>query len=133
MGDVGDLAGLAQAHAGVRDIDDVQARLGHELSDCLWSIPVLADRCGTDLEAEFIGNTRGRVGHVCAELEKQPTPVQRRRLPRTEAIGHDGRPRGRRRPWSGIAPVAGGIGDTACGAWATGCGPVPTPGWLRRS
>ena len=42
VGDVGDLAKLIQAHAGVRDIDDCQAKLGHELSDCLWSIIVLA-------------------------------------------------------------------------------------------
>jgi NTP pyrophosphatase (non-canonical NTP hydrolase) len=35
VGDVGDLAKLIQAHAGVRSIDDCQSKLGHELSDCL--------------------------------------------------------------------------------------------------
>src|SRR3546814_6876781 len=35
VGDVGDLAKLIQAHAGVRDIDDYKTKLGHELSDCL--------------------------------------------------------------------------------------------------
>lgn len=44
MGDVGDLAKLIQANAGVRNIDDVKAKLGHELSDCLWSIIVLANK-----------------------------------------------------------------------------------------
>ena len=54
MGDVGDLAKLIQADAGVRTIDDVKAKLGHELSDCLWSIFVLANKCGIDLNAGLI-------------------------------------------------------------------------------
>jgi NTP pyrophosphatase (non-canonical NTP hydrolase) len=70
VGDVGDLAKLIQAHAGVRDIDDHRARLGHELSDCLWSIIVLANKCGIDLEAEFAKNTRELVEFVSGELEK---------------------------------------------------------------
>ncbi len=68
VGDVGDLAKLVQAHAGVRDIDDCQAKLGHELSDCLWSIIVLADKCGIDLEAEFASNTQALMAHVSREL-----------------------------------------------------------------
>jgi NTP pyrophosphatase (non-canonical NTP hydrolase) len=70
MGDVGDLAKLIQAHAGVRQIDDCKAKLGHELSDCLWSILVLAHKCGIDLEAEFSRNTRELIAHVSGELEK---------------------------------------------------------------
>ena len=70
MGDVGDLAKLIQAHAGVRDIDDCKAKLGHELSDCLWSIMVLAHKCGVDLEAEFVRNTREIAAHVSGELGK---------------------------------------------------------------
>lgn len=70
MGDVGDLAKLVQAHAGVRAIDDVQARLGHELSDCLWSILVLANKCGVDLQAEFVRNTAEISGYVSGELRK---------------------------------------------------------------
>jgi NTP pyrophosphatase (non-canonical NTP hydrolase) len=70
VGDVGDLAKLIQAHAVVRTIDDCKAKLGHELSDCLWSIMVLAHKCGIDLEAEFVSNTRGLIEHVTGELEK---------------------------------------------------------------
>jgi NTP pyrophosphatase (non-canonical NTP hydrolase) len=70
VGDVGDLAKLIQAHAGVRDIDDRHAKLGHELSDCLWSILVLADKCGVDLQAEFVRNTREISEHVSGELAK---------------------------------------------------------------
>jgi len=73
MGDVGDLAKLVQAHAGVRDIDDVEARLGHELSDCLWSIMVLANKCGVDLQAAFLRNTGELIAHVSGELGKSPS------------------------------------------------------------
>lgn len=70
VGDVGDLAKLIQAHAGVRDIDDCKAKLGHELSDCLWSILILANKCGIDLEAEFVRNTEELVAYVSGELGK---------------------------------------------------------------
>jgi NTP pyrophosphatase (non-canonical NTP hydrolase) len=70
MGDVGDLAKLIQADAGVRTIDDVKAKLGHELSDCLWSIFVLANKCGIDLEAEFVRNTSEIAEYVSGELRK---------------------------------------------------------------
>ena len=68
VGDVGDLAKLIQANAGVRDIDDCKAKLGHELSDCLWSILVLANKCGIDLEAEYSRNTRELIEFVSKEL-----------------------------------------------------------------
>jgi NTP pyrophosphatase (non-canonical NTP hydrolase) len=70
VGDVGDLAKLIQAHAGVRSIDDRQSKLGHELSDCLWSIIVLANKCGIDLEAEFVKNNREIAEYISGELGK---------------------------------------------------------------
>lgn len=70
MGDVGDLAKLIQAHAGVRTIEGHEAKLGHELSDCLWSILVLAHKCGVDLQAEFVTNTREISAHLSGELAK---------------------------------------------------------------
>ena len=69
MGDVGDLAKLIQANAGIRKIDDCKAKLGHELSDCLWSIMVLANKCGIDLEAEYSRNTRELMDYVSGELD----------------------------------------------------------------
>jgi len=69
VGDVGDLAKLIQANAGIRNIDDCRAKLGHELSDCLWSIIVLANKCGIDLEAEFVRNTRELAEYVSSELD----------------------------------------------------------------
>jgi len=68
VGDVGDLAKLIQANAGIRNIDDCRAKLGHELSDCLWSILVLAHKCSIDLEAAFVKNTGELVDHVRGEL-----------------------------------------------------------------
>lgn len=70
MGDVGDLAKLIQANAGVREIDDCKAKLGHELADCLWSILVLANKCGIDLEAEYSRNTGELMEYVSGQLEK---------------------------------------------------------------
>lgn len=69
VGDVGDLAKLIQAHAGVRKIDDCKGKLGHELSDCLWSIMVLAHKCGIDLQAEYCKNTGELIEHVSNQLE----------------------------------------------------------------
>lgn len=57
VGDVGDLAKLIQAHAGVRGTrpaEEVRVDIAHELADCLWSVIVLADETGVDLEAAFI-------------------------------------------------------------------------------
>lgn len=46
--DVGDLAVLVQRAAGIRA--DAEGELAHELSDCLWSVIVLADALGCALE-----------------------------------------------------------------------------------
>lgn len=54
VGDVGDLMKLIMAKEGVRDIENVDEKLAHELSDCLWCILVLADKYGIDLEQSFM-------------------------------------------------------------------------------
>ena len=51
---MGDLAKLIQAREGVRVVENLDARLGHELADVLWSVIVLADRCGVELERAFL-------------------------------------------------------------------------------
>ena len=53
MKDVGDLAMLVQASQGVRQVPNLDKALGHELSDCLWSVIALADRLGINLETAF--------------------------------------------------------------------------------
>ena len=54
MGDVGDLMKLVLAKDGVRDIENVDKKLEHELADCLWSILVLAKEYNIDLEKAFM-------------------------------------------------------------------------------
>lgn len=52
--DVGALMKLTMAKQGLRDVAEVDAKLAHELSDCLWSVLVLAQLHGVDLEKEFL-------------------------------------------------------------------------------
>ncbi|GMA22318.1 hypothetical protein GCM10025864_00770 [Luteimicrobium album] len=53
VGDVGDLAKHALGKAGVRPREDLDEAVAHELADCLWSLCVLADAYGVDLEDAF--------------------------------------------------------------------------------
>lgn len=52
--DIGELNELVMAKEGMRHVDDADAKLAHELADCLWSILVLADNYSVDLEAEYL-------------------------------------------------------------------------------
>lgn len=52
--DVGDLMKLVMAKSGIRYVDAVDKKLGHELADCLWSILVLSKMYGIDLQKEFL-------------------------------------------------------------------------------
>lgn len=54
VGDVGDLAKLIIAENGKRNIPDSREKLEHELSDCLWSVIVLAHLHDIDLERSFL-------------------------------------------------------------------------------
>lgn len=63
--DVGALMKLVMAKNGRRDVPDVDAKLAHELSDCLWSVLVLAKLYDVDLEKEFLktmSELEGRLG-----------------------------------------------------------------------
>lgn len=53
VGDVGDLVKLAMAKSGARQIEDTDRKFAHELSDCLWSVLVIAKLYDVDLEKEF--------------------------------------------------------------------------------
>lgn len=52
-GDFGDLMKLVMAKENMRQIDDVDKKLKHELADCLWSILVIAEHYEVDLDTEF--------------------------------------------------------------------------------
>jgi NTP pyrophosphatase (non-canonical NTP hydrolase) len=54
VGDVGNLSKIIMAKHGLRAMDDIDNKLAHELSDCLWSVLVLANKYGINLSKEFI-------------------------------------------------------------------------------
>ncbi|HSW98411.1 MAG TPA: hypothetical protein VLF71_01090 [Candidatus Saccharimonadales bacterium] len=68
VGDVGDLSKIIMAKHGLRDMDDVDAKLAHELSDCLWSVLVLASEYKIDLAAEFMKTMDQLDARVDAEM-----------------------------------------------------------------
>jgi len=54
VGDVGDLVKLVMAQNGRRNIPDAKSKLAHELADCLWSVIILAEAHGVNLEEAFL-------------------------------------------------------------------------------
>lgn len=54
VGDVGDLQKLIMAKENLRDIEDVDYKLGKELADCLWAIMIIANYYNVDLEKQFV-------------------------------------------------------------------------------
>jgi NTP pyrophosphatase (non-canonical NTP hydrolase) len=54
-GDFGDLMKIIMAKENLRDMADVDGRLGHELADCLLALLTIASYYGIDLENEFHG------------------------------------------------------------------------------
>lgn len=54
VGDVGDLMKIVMAKEGYRSMENIDIKLKHELSDCLWCLLVLADNYGIDLKQEFL-------------------------------------------------------------------------------
>lgn len=68
VGDVGDLSKIIMAKNGHRSMENIDKKLRHELSDCLWSIIVLADHYGIDLESQFIQSMDELEARVDKEL-----------------------------------------------------------------
>ncbi|GAA2152300.1 MULTISPECIES: MazG nucleotide pyrophosphohydrolase domain-containing protein [Glycomyces] len=73
VGDVGDLMRQVQVAEGIRSYPGGRAALEHELADCLWSVLMLADRYGVDLESAF-ANTMAQmetriVARIAAKTE----------------------------------------------------------------
>ncbi len=54
VGDVGDLMKLVMAKEGIREIENADEKMKHELADCLFSIFILARNYGVDLEKAFL-------------------------------------------------------------------------------
>lgn len=68
VGDVGDLSKLIMAKDGLRAMDDIDTKLAHELSDCLWSVIVLANKYRINLAEEFIGTMDNLEKRIDSEL-----------------------------------------------------------------
>ena len=71
VGDVGDLMKIIMAKNGVRDIDQVDEKLAHELSDCLWSIIILARLYNIDLEQVFMRTMNDIEKHIAEKIQKE--------------------------------------------------------------
>ncbi len=54
VGDVGDLGKLIMAKNNLRHYKNQDKKLAHELADCLWSILIISDELGINLEKEFL-------------------------------------------------------------------------------
>jgi len=67
VGDVGDLAKLVLSENGRRNIEDSKEKLEHELSDCLWSVIVLAHIHDVDLESSFMNTMTEIQRHLLDE------------------------------------------------------------------
>jgi NTP pyrophosphatase (non-canonical NTP hydrolase) len=75
--DVGDLAKLVMAKEGLREVSDLDDRLAHELADCLWSVLVLADLCGVDLERAFAHTMDGIAAKLLTPPDDAPSSQPR--------------------------------------------------------
>lgn len=96
VGDVGDLMKLVMAKQGLRPAQarDLDAALAHELSDCLWSILLLAEAYHVPLEPAFLRTMRA--------LERKLTPPRRTKTARTPRARRDSSaPKSRNGPLSG--------------------------------
>jgi hypothetical protein len=69
--DVGDLMKLVMAKSGIRQAEDVDKKLAHELSDCLWCVLVLSKMYGLDIEKEFM-KTMDELDTWIAVKKKEP-------------------------------------------------------------
>ncbi len=69
VGDVGDLMKLVLAKQGIREIENVDKKMAHELADCLWSIIILAELYSINLEESFMKT----MNDIKARIENKST------------------------------------------------------------
>lgn len=58
VSDMGDLSRLVLAKDDIMKIKNLEEKIGHEISDCLWGILVLANEYGIDVEKVFFQNMK---------------------------------------------------------------------------
>ena len=69
--DIGDLSRLILAKEGMMTIENVEMKLGHEISDCMWALLILAKNYNIDLEKAFFENMRGLEDRISSELKNE--------------------------------------------------------------
>jgi NTP pyrophosphatase (non-canonical NTP hydrolase) len=74
VGDVGDLMKLVMAKSGLRAVAETDRKLAHELADCLWSVLVLSQLYGIDLETEFLRTMAELDAGIAAKLAAAARP-----------------------------------------------------------
>ncbi|MFJ5121371.1 hypothetical protein [Kitasatospora sp. NPDC088548] len=94
-GDVGDLAKLVMAHQGHRaDLAADAGRIGHELSDCLFSLIVIAKESGVDLGDRFTTDMAALATRLRPATGPEPATgarVETPSAPTTATVGAGGR------------------------------------------
>ncbi|MFH0857100.1 MAG: nucleotide pyrophosphohydrolase [bacterium] len=69
VGDIGDLQKIIMAKEGCRkDVANVDEKLAHELSDCLWCVLVLAREYGVDIGKEFMKTMDELEGRIKSKI-----------------------------------------------------------------
>lgn len=58
VSDIGDLSRLVLAKEGMMKIENLEEKIGHEISDCLWAILVLANEYNINVEEVFFQNMK---------------------------------------------------------------------------
>lgn len=58
VSDIGDLSRLVLAKEGMMEVDKLPEKIGHEISDCLWGIIILAKEYNINIEEVFFQNMK---------------------------------------------------------------------------
>lgn len=69
VGDVGQLAKLIMAKENLRELDEVDTKLEHEIADCFWSVLVIAGKLGIDLEKVFENTMKELDARIAGDMK----------------------------------------------------------------
>jgi len=69
VSDIGDMSRLILAKEGARKIENLEMKMEHEISDCLWALLVLAKNYDIDLEKAFFENMKGLKDRINGDMK----------------------------------------------------------------
>lgn len=70
VGDVGDLMKLVMAKEGIRDAENIDEKIAHELADCLYSVLILSEKYNINIEKAFLETMNSLDGEINKKLKK---------------------------------------------------------------